>query len=192
MSKLVWESCRSFDRQQVEQKVRQLEEQWGVKLPAAYVEIVLNADGAMPYIRGEDGSLEIAGIRLPQGSGRENIQMMTLMPSPLFAPLTLVDIDYRRLQTTLLPPGLFPFASTGSGDSILFDYRSNKADPAVVIVFRDDEYGPDVIEEGEDRSEWDAWMAERIYPVSSSFAEFLSQFGAIPRRPVTRETPGPC
>ena len=62
---------------------------------------------------------------------------------------------YKSIQPRV-PEDIYPFAATGAGDSICFDYRRSPDAPSVVFYFAE--------AEGE----------EAIYPVANSFTEFLS------------------
>jgi hypothetical protein len=63
---------------------------------------------------------------------------------------------YKSIQPHV-PQGIYPFAATGAGDFICFDYRRSSNAPAVVFYFAE--------AEGE----------EAIYPVADHFTEFLSK-----------------
>lgn len=72
---------------------------------------------------------------------------------PLLSPILEV---YWSIQPHV-PQGIYPFAATGAGDFICFDYRRSQTAPSVVFYFAEDE--------GE----------EAIYPIAGSFTEFLSK-----------------
>jgi hypothetical protein len=56
-----------------------------------------------------------------------------------------------------VPNGIYPFAVTGSGDYICFDYRSSPHEPKVVFYFSEDA--------GE----------EAIHPLAESFSDLLTK-----------------
>ncbi|KFE67245.1 hypothetical protein DB31_8598 [Hyalangium minutum] len=65
--------------------------------------------------------------------------------------------DTYELIKDHVPQGIYPFAGTGAGDFICFDYRSNPYAPKVVFYFTE--------EAGE----------QAIHVVANSFSEFLSK-----------------
>jgi SMI1-KNR4 cell-wall len=107
--------------------VRDVEQQFGVRFPADYLEIATKFHGASP---------EPSHIKLPDGTGTGFGTLLHFTDEPLF-----YNIRSRRwMLEDWLPDGVVPFADT-SGDVWCFDFRANPAAPAIVYYQHD---GPDL------------------------------------------------
>lgn len=137
----IWDSPRPASSGEVES----VEREWGVKLPEDYKHIAIIHQGMSPH----PCVLDV---------GRTNTAVSEL--------LTLsVDPDRRNyamlhaypIIKPLVPAGIYPFAGTGTGDYICFNYRTSATAPKVVFYFTE------------------ALGEDAIYPVADSFTDFLSK-----------------
>jgi cell wall assembly regulator SMI1 len=122
-----------------------LEREWGVKLPEDYTQIAMSHQGMAP----NPCILDV---------GRSNTavsELLTLSVDPERRSYAMSQA-YQVIKH-LVPAGIYPFAGTGTGDFICFDYRVSPAAPTVVFYFTEAP-GP-----------------EALYPVADNFTEFLSK-----------------
>jgi len=122
-----------------------LERAWGVKLPEDSTQIAMLHQGMSP-------SPCILDV------GRSNTavsELLTLSVDPERRSYAMSQV-YQVIKH-LVPAGIYPFAGTGTGDFICFDYRVLPAAPKVVFYFT---AAPD---------------PEAIYPVAASFTAFLAK-----------------
>jgi cell wall assembly regulator SMI1 len=129
------------------QDVESLERAWGVKLPEDYKQVAMSHQGMTPYPHVLDigtGNTVISELLTLSKSEDEDLQLYSMS-------------ETYELIKAHVPQGIYPFAATGAGDFICFDYRHSPNAPAVVFYFAE--------AEGE----------EAIYPVADNFTEFLSK-----------------
>lgn len=118
-----WMPYLNIDPQPVtHQELEQLEQEWGIRLPAEYKALVTSYQGMTPepsvFDVGRGTSVFNVLLTIRQYENREGYSV-------------------RRIHEVLephLPKGIFPFAETPGGESICFDYRSGSAQPKVVLV----------------------------------------------------------
>lgn len=137
----VWDSPRPATLDEVEA----LEQEWGISFPGDYKRVVMEHQGMTPTPYAID-------------IGRSNNVICELMT---------VSVDEQQrsyamrhvypLIKNLVPAGIYPFAGTGTGDYMCFDYRASATAPKVVFYFTD------------------FLGEEALYPVADSFTDFLSK-----------------
>jgi cell wall assembly regulator SMI1 len=137
----VWDAPRPATLDEIEAQ----EQEWGITFPDDYKRVVMEHQGKtpIPYV------IDI---------GRTNNVICELMT---------VSVDEQRrsyamrhvypLIKNLVPAGIYPFAGTGTGDYMCFDYRASATAPKVVSYFTD------------------FLGEEALYPVADSFTDFLSK-----------------
>jgi cell wall assembly regulator SMI1 len=125
--------------------VASIERDWGVKLPDDYKQIAITCQGMSP----NPCVLDL---------GRSNTavsELLTLSVDPSRRSYAMRHV-YQVIKH-LVPAGIYPFAGTGTGDYICFDYRTSATAPKVIFYFTE------------------APGEEALYPVADSFTDFLSK-----------------
>jgi hypothetical protein len=126
-------------------EVASIERQWGVTLPNDYKAIISTNQGMSPCPNAFD-----------IGRG-ENVIAALLLITP--------DEQHRAYSITgaydqvkpHVPDGLYPFAVTGTGDYLCFDYRQSAHAPKIVFYFAEES------DEG------------AIYPIANDFSDLLAK-----------------
>lgn len=126
-------------------EVQSLEREWGVGLPEDYKRIATLHQGMAP----EPCVLDIGG------SNTVVSELLTISEDEEFRAYSMSGTH--TLIKPHIPVGIYPFASTATGDFICFDYRHAPGAPSVVFYFTE------------------ATGEEAIHPVAGSFSEFLSK-----------------
>jgi len=127
--------------------VEALERAWGVKFPEDYKQVAMRYQGMTP-------SPDVIDI----GAGNTVVSELLTLSESEDEDLRIYSMsDTYELIKDHVPQGIYPFAGTGAGDFICFDYRSNPDAPKVVFYFTE--------EAGE----------QAIHLVANSFTEFLSK-----------------
>jgi hypothetical protein len=153
-----------------EERVREVEKRLGVKLPPAFIACVLQCHGGcpkrecFPYVDPETGAMVLDSLATLY-SFRDPLDRETqlrLAGAPAESREFVTDRTDSILDNVVDPmefleSGLIPFADTGSGDLICFDYRQpmRSSEPAVVL------WRHEFIEDGP------------VVPVARNFKEFI-------------------
>ncbi|MHA7964456.1 SMI1/KNR4 family protein [Paenibacillus sp. CAU 1782] len=172
---LKWSNTVSLD----EAIVGRLERKWNIRFPQAYRHILLYYDGSIPYVMNEKGEWDAGVVEIP-GKLKWMFQFLSLVEIELHGEkISMIEIAYRTLSEAL-PPKVFPFASNGSGDKFLLDYRNNEYAPSVVFQNHEDVIlESEITEEELEEKPLEEWQNETLLYVSDSFEGFL---GMITRR----------
>lgn len=137
----VWKTVRPATLQDI----AKVEQEWGVSLPDDYKSLAVTHQGMAPT----PSVLDI-------GRGNTVVcELLTLSFDEEHWASSMLDV-YPSIQD-YIPRGIYPFAATGAGDFICFDYRSDRNAPKVVFYFTE--------EAGEQAIRW----------VADSFSDFLSK-----------------
>lgn len=137
----VWKTMRPATLEDI----AKVEQEWGVSLPDDYKRLAITHQGMMP-------TPDVLDI----GRGNTVVsELLTLSFDEEHWASSMLDI-YPAIRD-YIPQGIYPFMSTGAGDFICFDYRSDPNAPKVVFYFTE--------EAGERAIHW----------VANSFTEFLSK-----------------
>jgi cell wall assembly regulator SMI1 len=139
--KYVWDSPRPVTLHEIET----LEQEWGVTFPDDYKRAVMDYQGMTPV-----------PFVIDIGSSDNVICELLTVSVDEQQPSSALSHVYRLIKH-LVPAGIYPFAATGTGDYICFDYRASAGAPKVVFYFTD------------------ALGEEALYPVADSFTDFLSK-----------------
>jgi hypothetical protein len=122
-----------------------LEQAWGVTLPDDYKDVVSMHQGMSP----QPDAFTI-------GRGEDAIAaLLTISPDEQQRAYSMAD-TYAQIKPHV-PRGVYPFAVTGSGDYLCFDYRESPQAPKVVFYFTESA--------GEDA----------FYPIAESFSDLLAK-----------------
>lgn len=127
--------------------VERLEKAWGVKLPEDYKQVAMQYQGMTPFPDVIDigkGNTVVSELLTISASEDEDLRIYSMA-------------DTYDLIKDHVPRGIYPFAGTGAGDFICFDYRSDPTTPKVIFYFTE--------EAGEQAIHW----------VADNFSEFLSK-----------------
>ena len=137
-----WEPYLNIELQPVSpDELAQLEQEWAVRLPEEYKALVTSYQGMTP---------EPCVFAVGRGTSVFNV-LLTIRPHE-----DREEYSVRRIHEVLkphIPEGIFPFAETPGGESICFDYRSNPAQPKIVLVT----------------------VETFIYPIADSLNDFLNK-----------------
>lgn len=137
----VWEAVHPASPHEL----ARIEQEWGVSLPSDYTNLAITHQGMAPT----PSVLDI-------GRGNTVVcELLTISLDEEHWGSSILEV-YKSIQPHV-PQGIYPFAATGAGDFICFDYRRSQDAPSVVFYFAE--------AEGE----------EAIYPVADNFTEFLSK-----------------
>ncbi|MDC0712986.1 SMI1/KNR4 family protein [Stigmatella sp. ncwal1] len=137
-----WEPYLSLALQPVSAAdLAQLEQEWGVALPGEYKDLVTACQGMAP-------TPDIFNV----GKKSTNVfnVLLTIKRHEGYESYS-IPRAYEVLRPHV-PPGVFPFAKTPSGEFICFDYRDRPTDPQVVLVS----------------------VEMAVYPISNDFGSFLN------------------
>jgi cell wall assembly regulator SMI1 len=138
----VWDSPRPATLDEIEA----LEREWGITFPDDYKRVVMKHQGMTPtpYV-------------IDIGSNSNNVicELMTISVDGQQRSYAMRHVY--QLIKNLVPAGIYPFAGTGTGDYICFDYRTSATAPKVIFYFTE------------------APGEEALYPVADSFTDFLSK-----------------
>lgn len=139
-----WHSC---DEPIDDHVVESVEKSFGVKFPRDFTDYVKKYHGGMPNKTDLDYFDPVKGGPSVSGLGQ-------LLSFDLDRPGNIVE-NYRTLADEYFPKGIIPFASTGGGDQICFDYRTSRTTPTVVL--------------------WkhERHVEESVIPLTSTFTELL-------------------
>jgi len=122
-------------------EIESIERLWGVSFPAPYKSIVSMHQGMTP-------NPHIIDI----GKGDSSIcTFLTVSEDESSRTYSLRDA-YNFLKAHI-PPGVYPFALTGGGEYVCFDYRDAPSHPRIVFVT----------------------VEAFIHPIADCFSEFLAQ-----------------
>ncbi|MCY1079538.1 SMI1/KNR4 family protein [Archangium lansingense] len=114
----VWNEPHPLDSQVLDQ----LEQQWGVRLPELYREIVSTHQGMGP----EPCAFDV-------GTGNDAFSVLLIVSTDSEKEPYSISKAHQVLQPHV-PAGIFPFALTPGGEYLCFDYRDSPAQPKVVLV----------------------------------------------------------
>ncbi|HYO55715.1 SMI1/KNR4 family protein [Archangium sp.] len=99
-----------------------LEQQWRVKLPEQYKELVSTYQGMGP----EPCAFNV-------GTGNDAVSVLLLVSADKEKESYSVHKAHSVLEPHV-PVGIYPFALTPGGEYLCFDYRSTQARPKIVLV----------------------------------------------------------
>ncbi|MBN1206995.1 MAG: SMI1/KNR4 family protein [Myxococcaceae bacterium] len=122
-----------------------IERQWGVTLPDDYKTIISTHQGMSP----RPNTFDV-------GRG-ENVIAALLLVSPDEQHRAYSIKDTYTQVKPHVPEGIYPFAVTGTGDYLCFDYRESAHVPKIVFYFTEDS--------GE----------EALYPIANDFSGLLAR-----------------
>lgn len=137
----IWKTVQPATTQEVEA----LENEWGVKLPEDYKRVAMIYQGMAP---------EPCVVDTLQGNSVMS-ELLTLSVREEFRAYSMSDTH--ELIQAYVPAGIYPFATTATGDFLCFDYRGSASSPRVVFYFAE--------MSGE----------EAIHPVANDFSDLLSR-----------------
>ena len=123
MTRISWETHLDIELQPVTpHDLVQLEEAWGITLPAEYKELVTAYQGMAPmpdiFDVGKSDNVFNVLLTVNRHEGHASYS---------------VKRAYEVLKP-LVPKGIFPFAKTPGGEFICFDYRNHPLPPKIVLV----------------------------------------------------------
>jgi hypothetical protein len=122
-----------------------LEQFWGVTLPDDYKRVISMHQGMSPHPN---------AFTIGRG---ENVIASLLVVSPDSQQRAYSIADTYMQVKPHVPNGIYPFAVTGTGDYICFDYRGSPHAPKIVFYF------------SESASE------EALHPLAKSFSDLLTK-----------------
>jgi hypothetical protein len=121
--KIQWEPYLWTEPHPVDSQVLdQLEQQWKIKLPELYRELVSTYQGMGP----EPCAFNV-------GTGNDAFSVLLIVSADKEKESYTVDKAHRVLEPHV-PAGIFPFALTPGGEYLCFDYRDSPMQPRVVLV----------------------------------------------------------
>lgn len=103
-------------------ELEQLEQQWGIKLPEQYKQIVSAYQGMTP----EPSVFKV-------GRGDDVFCVLLTIPVVEEREYYSVSKSYDILKPHM-PAGLYPFGQTSGGEHLCFDYRGSPPQPRVVLL----------------------------------------------------------
>jgi hypothetical protein len=103
--------------------IARLEQRWGVVLPEAYKQIIATHQGMVPI----PSTFQV-------GRGSDSMgPLLTLGPVPRWGS-TYCALSIHEQFESLLPKGVYPFATTPGGEYLCFDYRDAPGEPRIVLM----------------------------------------------------------
>lgn len=122
-------------------ELESIERQWGVSLPDDYRSLVSIYQGMTP-------NPHIIDI----GRGNSSICAFLTISEDESSHIYSIRDAYEILKPHL-PPGIYPFALTGGGEYVCFDYRDAPSHPRIVFIT----------------------VETDVHPIADSFSEFLEK-----------------
>lgn len=126
-------------------EITSLEEFWGVTLPYDYKQVISMHQGMSPH----PNAFTI-------GRGENVIAALLIISQDKQQRAYSITDTYSQVKPHV-PDGIYPFAVTGTGDYICFDYRGSPHAPKIVFYF------------SESASE------AALYPLAQSFSDLLAR-----------------
>lgn len=160
-----------------EESIKEVEQEWNVKLPKEYVEVVKEHDGSIAYVINDDGSKKQGRIDIEKWSGRTaNVVLEQFKEFPNLKIKKIIDF-YENIVDCLPDPNkIFPFAEDAGGNIFLFDYRNNENNPRIVFLDHEESITIDELDEDElEEKPLSEWQEDSLYFVANSFKELLEK-----------------
>ena len=155
--------------------VLSVENLWKIKFPKNYVNLISQHDSANPLLKDKNGEWEYGIIDIPNWHGKATeFGFISYTTAKYFNTLSIIHF-YEALKDRLPEPDkIFPFASTGSGDILFFDYRKNPDEPAIVFMDHEEAFTEEDITQAELKEKpVKEWLEMNLFPVCNSFSELL-------------------
>lgn len=135
-------------------EVTYVEDVLSVKFPIAFVDIILKHDESRPKLLNSNSEW-VSGVIDTFVIGPMSFGFISFRNNGICDDDIPMLFTYRALRVRMTnSEGIIPFAESGGGDYLLFDYRANPHEPSVVFLDHED---PNHI----------------LHPISSNFSAFL-------------------
>lgn len=105
------------------QDITRLEQVWGVVLPEAYKQVIATHQGMVPIP---------STFQVRRGSDSMG-PLLTLGPDARWGS-TYCALSIHEQLKSLVPEGVYPFATTPGGEYLCFDYRGATGEPRIVLM----------------------------------------------------------
>lgn len=151
--------------------IKLIEKKWNIKFPDKYVEIISNHAGGGLKVKNDNGEWKTGIIPIPIW---ECSDVYLISPTGIdYDNVTCIEARYNFFKDSL-PDRIYPFATNSGDDLILFDYRNNETEPAIVFVSFEhsipkEELSDDDLEE----KPLEEWLNDNVHFVCNSFEEML-------------------
>ena len=155
--------------------IKSIENLWNIKFPKEYIDIVLLYDSSTPNMKNEKGEWKQGKIDIPEWRGETiSFGLISYMESEYFKVLKIIH-TYNCFKDRLPEPDkIFPFAQSGGGDILFFDYRKNPDEPAIVFMDHEEAFTEEDITKAELKEKpVKEWLEMNLFPVCNSFSELL-------------------
>lgn len=171
MKDIVWNNGKKISKD----LIYELEKLWDIKFPKAYVDIILENDGGYPDMYDEVGNLKEVSVDCNE-IGEIGFYLLKLSSSKGITRSRIVSVWKIFMETLPEPNKIFPFAESGSGDIIYFDYRKDLENPS--ILYQDHERAiskDDLADYQLEERPLKEWLNDSLVPIADSFEELLGR-----------------
>ncbi len=171
MKDIIWTHGRKTSKE----KICELEELWNVKLPAAYVSVILENDGAHGDMVNKEGELKPVAINCEK-IGEIGFVLLKTDNNKGIMHSRIVFVWKAFMETLPEPNKIFPFAESG-GNMIYFDYRKSAENPS--ILYQDHERAiskDDLADYQLEERPLGEWLNESLVPIADSFEDLMDRF----------------
>ena len=108
-----------------DERLAEIQDRLGVRLPADYVDVVRSHQGAAP---------DRTSVTLPDGTGTPFSMLLHLEDQP-----GCLNVLETVEWSEIVPDKVIPFAIDAGGNYFCFDYRCTTPDPPVVFLAHDEQ-----------------------------------------------------
>lgn len=154
----------------------ELEKSWNIKLPETYIAIILKNDGGYPDMENEEGKLRPVAINCEK-IGEIGFVLLKIGSDKGIEYSRIVSARKSFIETIPEPDKMFPFAESGGGDMIYFDYRKSAENPS--ILYQDHERAiskDDLADYQLEERPLAEWLNESLVPIADSFEDLMDRF----------------
>ena len=172
LKKIIWHKDSKADIN----TIKSVEREWNIAFPEEYLEIVLLHNSGIPELMDKNGELKSAIVDIPAWHGRSTeFGLSSFYKISKYSVKSDILDTYNAFKERLPEPDkIFPFAESGSGDILFFDYRKNPDRPAIVFMDHEEAFTEEDITQAELKEKpVKEWLEMNLYPVCNSFSELL-------------------
>ena len=152
-----------------------VENLWSIRFPKDYVNIAITNDDSLPMLKNKNGEWKYGKIDIPGWHGKTIGFGLISYTNSEYVNVQKIVHTYNCFKERLPEPDkIFPFAQSGSGDILFFDYRKNPDEPAIVFMDHEEAFTEEDITQAELKEKpVKEWLEMNLFPVCNSFSELL-------------------
>ena len=169
---IMWDNNDIIDKQ----TITLVENLWNIRFPKKYIDIILFHDWATPNLKNKNGNWKQGKIDIPEWRGKTiSFGLLSFKIRSKYSTKQEISDTYNAFIACLSDPDkIFPFAQSGGGDILFFDYRKNPDEPAIVFMDHEEAFTEEDITQAELKEKpVKEWLEMNLFPVCNSFSELL-------------------